>query len=240
MEALPEKYRQVLTLHYLGGLKSREIVNFLGTSKNTIDSRLRHAKSLLKEEILPTMETAYDKLHPSFTFRFVELVKRTKIHLLPQSTPLPFGLSVSAGLILALFSLIVSISPLYPIGQWIGAALPTDSQITAVGEISADVVQISEITILSGENADGDFGQKPSLYSQSAQRFRKSRRGEKMVLKAVQPILRDSTLIGTFYPTLKAAGEDWSIARLQGTFGHAFSFSMKRGGEEVWQQANID
>ena len=240
LEALPEKYRQVLTLHYLGGLKSREIVNFLGTSKNTIDSRLRRAKSLLKEEMLTTMETAYDKLHPSFTFRLVELIKRTKIHPLPQSTPLPFGLSVSAGLILALFSLTMSISPLYPIGQWIGAALPTDSQITAVGEISADVVQISEITILSGENADGDFGQKPFLYASQHSDLENQEEEKKMVLKAVQPIPGDSTVIGTFYPTLKAAGEDWSVARLQGTFGHAFSFSMKRGGEEVWQQANID
>ena len=60
------------------------------------------------------------------------------------------------------------------------------------------------------------------------------------VLEQVQPTPGGSTFIGTLYPVLQAVGGDWSIPRLQGTFGHAFSYSMKKGGEEVWQQANID
>ena len=115
--ALPEMYRQVLTLHYLGGMKSREIAQFLGRAKNTVDTRLRRARLLLKEEMITMM---------------------------------------------------------------------------------------------------------------------------KKVLEQIQPTPGGSTFIGTLYPVLQAAGGDWSITRLQGTFGHAFSFSMKKGGEEVWQQANID
>ena len=60
------------------------------------------------------------------------------------------------------------------------------------------------------------------------------------VLKNVKPAQGDSTFIGTLHTTLKAAGADWSIPRLTGTFGHAFSFSMKIGDGTVWQQANID
>lgn len=59
-------------------------------------------------------------------------------------------------------------------------------------------------------------------------------------LKGVKPARGDSTFIGTLHPMLKAAGADWSIPRLTGTFGHAFSFSMKVGNGAVWQQANVD
>ena len=63
---------------------------------------------------------------------------------------------------------------------------------------------------------------------------------EEKVLNGVKPVKGDSTFIGTLHPMLKAAGEEWSVPRLNGTFGHAFSFSMKIGDGAVWQQANID
>ncbi len=70
--------------------------------------------------------------------------------------------------------------------------------------------------------------------------FHKEKVFPKKVLKGVKPVEGDSTFIGTLHPMLKAAGEEWSIPRLTGTFGHAFSFSMKIGDGVVWQQANID
>ena len=51
LTTLPEMYRQVLSLYYLGGYKSREIGESLGISKNTVDTRLRRAKNLLREEM---------------------------------------------------------------------------------------------------------------------------------------------------------------------------------------------
>jgi RNA polymerase sigma factor (sigma-70 family) len=60
------------------------------------------------------------------------------------------------------------------------------------------------------------------------------------VLAGILPEPGDSTVIGTFYPMLKAAGADCTVPRLAGIFGHAFSFMMKKGGAEVWQQANIE
>ena len=70
--------------------------------------------------------------------------------------------------------------------------------------------------------------------------FQKEKVFPKKVLKGVEPVEGDSTFIGTLHPMLKSVGEDWSIPRLTGTFGHAFSFSMKTGDDAVWQQANID
>lgn len=62
----------------------------------------------------------------------------------------------------------------------------------------------------------------------------------KKVLEGVQAIRGESALIGSLYPMLKAAGAEWSVARLAGTFGHAFNFIMNKGGAETWQQGNID
>lgn len=63
---------------------------------------------------------------------------------------------------------------------------------------------------------------------------------KEVVLDKVEPMESDSTFIGTLHQVLKAAGDEWSIPKLTGTFGHAFSFSMKIGDSAVWQQANID
>ena len=100
------------------------------------------------------------------------------------------------------------------------------------------------LTNLSLEQGNGDFGSKPyqQIYqlSGSLPEKEETKTDAKKILEGVKPAQGDSTFIGTLYPTLKAAGGDWSIPRLSGTFGHAFSFSMKIGDGAVWQQANID
>ena len=163
LTALPEMYRDVLTLHYLGEMKSREIARFLGTSKNTVDTRLRRARTYLKKEMLTMMTATFEghRLQPSFTFRIVEMMKETKIQPAPHSPALPLGLSITGILIVALLSFTVPFSPLFPMGQWIGSALPSKMQVPEIGVIPVDTIEITEITILSSEKGDGDFGQKP-------------------------------------------------------------------------------
>ncbi len=170
LAALPAMYREVLTLHYLGGMKSREIAQFLGTSKNTIDTRLRHAKSYLKEEMLTMMSTTFEqyRLQPSFTFRIMEMIKETKIQSAPHKTTLPWGISIAAGLVAIFISFTVPFSPLFPIGTLIGSALPTQTQVAEFGEIPVDTIEITEITVLSTEKGDRDFGQKPRPNPMSA------------------------------------------------------------------------
>ena len=140
---------------------------------------------------------------------------------------------------LALLSLIVLFGPPPPFGT---GHIPK-GQVSEVDLIQGNVMEIRELTILSGEKADTDFGQKlDQQFNQrnGSPRQTKEKMVGKKVLNGVKPAQGDSTFIGTLHPMLKAAGSDWSIPGLTGTFGHAFSFSMKTGDGAVWQQANID
>ena len=56
----------------------------------------------------------------------------------------------------------------------------------------------------------------------------------------IQPASTRGTLLTALLPTLAAAGLACSEARIAGILGHGFTFSMARGGGEVWQLANIE
>ena len=48
-------------------------------------------------------------------------------------------------------------------------------------------------------------------------------------------------IISAFHDMLRAPSQtEWSPARLQGVLGNAFSFEMKKGGGDVWQEGNLD
>ena len=161
LDSLPEMYRQVLTLYYLGGMTSKEIAQFLGTSPSTIRQRLSRARLKLKKEMLDMMSTTYDqqKLQPSFTFRIVEMVKQIKIQPAPRSTPLlPLGLSAATGIVLTILSFTPYFISLTPLGALLGSPLPSETKVMAEGELPVDVLEISEIMFLSGEQGDDDGG----------------------------------------------------------------------------------
>jgi N-acetylneuraminic acid mutarotase len=107
------------------------------------------------------MTTTFDevRLQPGFTFRVIEAVKRTKIQSAPYKPALPFGISATGIMIALMLSMTIPQSPLYPIGQLIGSALPSQTQVADDGLIPVDTIEITEITILTSEK--GDFGQKP-------------------------------------------------------------------------------
>jgi len=56
----------------------------------------------------------------------------------------------------------------------------------------------------------------------------------------IRPASTRGTLLTALLPTLGAASVASSESRLAGILGHAFTFSMARGGGEVWQLANIE
>jgi RNA polymerase sigma factor (sigma-70 family) len=162
LDSLPEIYRQVLMLYYLGGMSSREMAKFLGTSPNTVDKRLSRARSKLKKEMLDMMNKTYDqqKLQPSFTFRIVEMVKHIKIQPAPRSTPLlPLGLSAATGIVLTVLMFSPHLISLTPLGALLGSPMPSETKVIPVGELPVDVtLEISEITFLSSEQGDDDGG----------------------------------------------------------------------------------
>ena len=166
LASLPEMHRQVLMLRYMAGMKSKEIAETLRVSPNTINQRLMRAraklKTILNEEMIPMIRTtlAERKLQPGFTARVIELVKDAKIQTVPHKTALPLGLSAAGGVILLLLSLSIPHSPLYPLGEWLGGALPLNTQVVEDGELPVDA-EATRVAILGAEGEDGDFGQKP-------------------------------------------------------------------------------
>jgi RNA polymerase sigma factor (sigma-70 family) len=158
LDSLPAIYREVLTLHYLGGMSTFEIAQFLGTSPDTIRQRLSRARAKLKEEMIAMMSTTFDqkKLQPGFTFRIVEMVKQIKIQSTPRAPWLPWGLSAATGIVL---TVLMSFSPylisLTPLGALLGSPIPSKTKVMEVGELPVDVLEISEISFLSSEQGDG-------------------------------------------------------------------------------------
>jgi len=158
LDSLPEMYRQVLTLYYIGGMSGKEIAEFLGTSPSNIRQRLNRARAKLKKEMLDMMSKTYEqhKLQPSFTLRIVEMVKHIKIRPAPRSTPLlPFGLSAT-GIVLTVLMFSSHLISLTPLGALLGSPLPSETKVMEYGELPVDVLEISEITFLASEQGDGN------------------------------------------------------------------------------------
>ena len=107
LDSLPEVHRQVLTLHYLGGMTSFEIAKFSGVSPSAVRRRLMKARGLIKAEIIGAMGTAFEeqKLSASFTLRIMELVKHIRVKPLPRLAELPWGVSVGTIILTIILSL---------------------------------------------------------------------------------------------------------------------------------------
>ncbi len=80
LDSLSEMHRQVLTLHYLGGMSSKEIAGFIGISPAAVWKRLSRARSQLRKEMLVTMGATFakERLDSSFTSRVVESLRGTE------------------------------------------------------------------------------------------------------------------------------------------------------------------
>ena len=94
LDSLSKTYREVLTLHYFGGMSIKEMAIALGASPTAIGVRLSRARAQLKEDMIAMMDTAFEgrRLQASFTFRVVEAVKRIKIQSLPRTVGFPWGI----------------------------------------------------------------------------------------------------------------------------------------------------
>jgi len=159
LDALPEMYREVLTLYYLGGMSTKEIAQFLRTSPSAIRQRLKRARAKLKKEMLDMMSTTFEqqRLQPGFTFHIVEMVKHMKPTPSMPRLPwgLPWGLSAAMGIVLAVLMSSPYLIPLTPLGAMLGSSMPRETQVMDVGELPVEVLEISEITFLSSQQGGG-------------------------------------------------------------------------------------
>ena len=152
LSELPEIHRQVLSLHYLGGLSCKEIARFLGASPHAIAMRLNRARAKLKKEMLTMMHTSFDgqKLHSGFTLNIVEMIRRTHIQPNPQVPVIPIGIAAISILTLSMLCLITPFNKIPAIGKLIGAPIPSETKVVDVGEIPVDVVMLSKSSVISG------------------------------------------------------------------------------------------
>ena len=202
LDSLPEIYREVLTLYYLGGMDSVEIANALSTSPTAIRHRLSRAREQLKEEVLAMMNEDFvqQRLGSRFTFRVVETIKRIKIHPVSQSRGLPWGLSLATGLIIA----VISLNPHLVINNLSniigGSPLPVESKVLKVGEIPVDVLKTANIAFISNQIGKGKGGE-----------------------------LKQPDMQNAFFMAPQAEGGEWRQKTDMPTARYAFSTSVVNG-----------
>ena len=159
LSELPEIHRQVLSLHYLGGLSCKEIAKFLGTSPHAIAMRLNRARGKLRKEMLTMMHASFDsqKLHSGFTINIVEMIRRTHIQPNPQVPVIPIGIAAIGILTLSMLCLTAPFNQLPAIGKLVGAPIPSVTKVTDVGEIPVDVLVLSNTSVVSSGDGKKDF-----------------------------------------------------------------------------------
>lgn len=160
LNILPETYRLVLTLHYLGGLSNREIARFLGTSPAAVKQRLMRARGQMKEEMLAMMSETYkeQKLPVGFTFHIVEAVKRMKIQPVPRTAGLPWGLSLATGIIIAILSIGSYLNLPNLILPPMSSAHTGQVEMAEVGEMPVEMLRISRIPVSFGKQGNSYSG----------------------------------------------------------------------------------
>ncbi len=160
LNSLSDTYREVLILHYFGGMTIKDMARAIGTSPTAIGMRLTRARAQLKEEMIAMMDRAFEgeRLQASFTFRVMEAIKRIKINPMPRTAGLPWGLSLAAGVIIT----VLSLSPYMNISSHIapptGLPLPAEMKVLQTGEISVDILKTSQTSVIANNKGDGDDG----------------------------------------------------------------------------------
>ena len=94
VERLPERYREVVLLHYMEGLKYREIAEMLEVPESTVLGRLQVGRDQLREELLPIVEETLKEQQPTSELtRKVMAALPPMLLLTPDSSPLFSGIT---------------------------------------------------------------------------------------------------------------------------------------------------
>jgi RNA polymerase sigma factor (sigma-70 family) len=158
LKSLPETYQQVITLHYLGGMTSREIAEFIGTSPTAVRERLSRARALLKEDVLAMMNKNFEtqRLHTSFTFHIIESVKKIKISPIPKAMGLPWGLSLATGIIATIMSIGLHLN-VFDQSLLQDSSLSAESTVVKDSAIPVKVAKISQYPLFGRENGENNL-----------------------------------------------------------------------------------
>ena len=143
LDDLPEMHRQVLTLHYFGGMTSSEIARFIGMAPATIRRRLIKARGLLKAEMLDTTSAVFEeqRLQASFTLRIMEQVKHIRLRPLPRLAERPWAMSAGTVMLAVILSLGIFDGFQNTMNRYMKSATPEEAGSAGTGEIFVDIVE---------------------------------------------------------------------------------------------------
>ncbi len=200
MDSLPETYREVLMLHYFGGMTIKDIARAIGISPGAVGMRLSRARAQLKEEMNAMMDTAFEgqRLPAGFTFRIVEAVKRIKIEPMPRMAGLPWGLSLAAGIIVTVLSLNPHVSMTSDTAMPAGSPLSAEAKMLEAGEIAVDIMKTSEISIIASKQGS-DNSAKQNTFSPAPQKDEGGKWTKKAGMTIARYSLSTNTVDGIIY-----------------------------------------
>ena len=222
LSELPEIHRQVLSLHYLGGMSCREIAQFLGASPHAIAMRLNRARTKLKKEMLTMMDTSFEqrKLHPAFTLNIVEAIQRTRIQSSPQTPAVPIGIAAVSLLTLSLLCLMVPFDRVSAVGELVGAPISSDIKVADFGEIPVDVVVLSDSSVASS----GDGKKDPIKGSRPTNEVRAAIAHENELYEEIQAVAnyRPDELL----PKPRLLGRDSALKKIE-KYGQRWEMALE-------------
>jgi RNA polymerase sigma factor (sigma-70 family) len=201
LDSLSETYREVLMLHYFGGMTIKDISKAVGASPDAIGKRLSRARSQLREEMIAMMDTAFEgqRLQAGFTFRIVEAVKRIKIHPMPRMAGLPWGLSLAAGIFITVLSLNPHVSMTSDIAMPAGLPLSTEAEVLKTGEIAVDILKASEISMIASKQGSDNDARPQNTFSPAPQKDEGGKWTEKTGMAMARYGLSASVVDGIIY-----------------------------------------
>jgi RNA polymerase sigma factor (sigma-70 family) len=193
LNSLPEIHREILTLHYLSGMKVMEMAKFLGTSPRTIARRLNDARSQLKEEMITMVETSFEgqKLGAGFTIRIVEMVKHVRVKPISITKGLSLGLSVATGFIALFFGIGQHLNLINPLEFLPISTSSGETSVLETGEYPVDVLKVSNTSVLSNNLGNG-YGLGSEIPSLQNALFMAPQAGDTWTKKADMPTARNS------------------------------------------------
>ena len=153
LERLPESERTVVTLHYLGEMKVKDISKFLGVSPNTIKSRLSRARKRLQargEELLVSEVLSAVQLPINLTENIIREANRIKP--IPSTNGKPVVPWAIAASIAILATLVLGISNEYL------SHFQEPYSLETISAIKVDIVEVTAKPIIKA---------KPSVRTQS-------------------------------------------------------------------------
>ena len=159
LERLPESERTVVTLHYLGEMKVKDISKFLGVSANTIKSRLSRARKRLQaqgDELLVSEVLGSVQLPVNLTENIIREANRIKPVPSTKQPVVPWAVAASVA-ILATLTLGISNKYLSRFQQPYSLEAASEIKVDIVEAIANPAIQVKPVarTQLSKMNMSG-------------------------------------------------------------------------------------